>query len=73
MSAGEARPSRRTHSDELAARAHEQRRAVRVVAGRSIDVADCFELLAMLGLDDAAGLPVTLPSARTWVETRPGV
>jgi hypothetical protein len=29
----------------------QHRRAARVVAGRSIDAADCAEMLAMLGLD----------------------
>jgi hypothetical protein len=29
----------------------QNRRAARVVAGRSIDAADCAEMLAMLGLD----------------------
>jgi hypothetical protein len=30
------------------------RRAARVVAGRAVDVADCAEMLAMLGLDGRA-------------------
>jgi hypothetical protein len=29
----------------------QNRRAARVVAGRSIDAADCAEMLAMLGID----------------------
>ncbi|WP_219420044.1 hypothetical protein [Pseudonocardia nigra] len=29
----------------------QNRRAARVVAGRSLDAADCAEMLAMLGLD----------------------
>lgn len=35
---------------QLAAQDHDRGRAVRVVAGRSQDVDDCMELLAMLGL-----------------------
>ncbi len=31
----------------------QNRRAARVVAGRAIDVGDCAEMLAMLGLDAA--------------------
>jgi uncharacterized NAD(P)/FAD-binding protein YdhS len=32
----------------------QNRRAARVVAGRAVDVADCAEMLAMLGLDGRA-------------------
>jgi hypothetical protein len=32
----------------------QNRRAARVVAGRSIDAVDCAEMLAMLGLDATA-------------------
>lgn len=35
---------------QLAAQDHDRGRAVRVVAGRSQNVDDCMELLAMLGL-----------------------
>jgi hypothetical protein len=51
-------PSRRENNRFVAIQAaeavlHDQqnRRAARVVAGRSIDAADCAEILAMLGLD----------------------
>jgi hypothetical protein len=33
----------------------QSRRAARVVAGRSVDAADCAEMLAMLGLDGRSG------------------
>jgi hypothetical protein len=33
---------------------HQHHRAARVVAGRSVDAADCAEMLAMLGLDGSA-------------------
>ncbi|MCD2187071.1 hypothetical protein [Actinomycetospora soli] len=37
-------------------------RAARVVAARSSGVEDCRELLGMLGLHDAAGLPGPAPA-----------
>jgi hypothetical protein len=43
--------------NEAAAREVDRGRAVRVVAGRSDNVDDCVELLAMLGLSSVAGLP----------------
>ncbi|MFC4944427.1 hypothetical protein [Pseudonocardia sp. GCM10023141] len=36
----------------------QNRKAVRVVAGRCIDAADCAEMLAMLGLDAEQALSV---------------
>ena len=45
------------HEEELAARGSDQRRVARVVAARAIDVEDCRELLGMLGLAGAAGMP----------------
>ncbi|MFC5062937.1 hypothetical protein [Actinomycetospora atypica] len=47
-----------SHTLELAAHAHAQQMATRVVASRSTDVEDCRELLGMLGLSGSAGLPV---------------
>ncbi len=47
------------HAVEVAARGAEQHRAARVVAARSMGVDDCRELLGMLGLAEATGLPVT--------------
>jgi hypothetical protein len=49
-----------TDSHDAAALAHrqDQRTAARVVAGRATDVDDCIELLGMLGLARAVGLPV---------------
>jgi hypothetical protein len=49
--------SRAAHTAEVAARERGERSAVRVVAARSLDVDDCRELLGMLGLTGAAGLP----------------
>lgn len=51
---------RTPHVAEVAARERGERTAVRVVAARSLDVDDCRELLAMLGLTRAAGLPTDL-------------
>ena len=45
------------HEEELAARGSDQRRVARVVAARAIDVEDCRELLGMLGLGAATGMP----------------
>jgi hypothetical protein len=45
----------------------QHRRAARVVAGHSIDAADCAEMLAMLGLDgpeDRAEAPAPVSGAR---------
>ena len=52
------------HAVEVAARGAEQHRAARVVAARSMDVDDCRELLGMLGLAEATGMPVSDPPAR---------
>lgn len=54
-------PSRSAHAAEAAARDRGERSAVRVVAARSLGVDDCRELLAMLGLTSAAGLPIDRP------------
>ena len=45
------------HAEQVAAFAEAERRAVRVVAGRSFGIDDCRELLGMLGLERAAGVP----------------
>ncbi|GLZ55959.1 hypothetical protein [Actinomycetospora sp. NBRC 106378] len=47
----------RDPADEAAASAAARRLAVRVVAARSTGVEDCRDLLDMLGLHSAAGLP----------------
>ena len=52
------------HEEEVAARGVAERRAARVVAGRSTDVEDCRELLGMLGIAAATGLVVTDPPLR---------
>jgi hypothetical protein len=59
-------PNRVTDAHESAAVAHQadQRVAARVVAARATDVDDCVELLGMLGLARAVGLPVTDPPLR---------
>jgi hypothetical protein len=53
-------PNRVTDAHESALVAHkaDQRVAARVVASRSTGVEDCAELLGMLGLAQAVGLPV---------------
>ena len=58
--------NRVTDSHDAAVVAHQkdQRVAARVVAGRATDVEDCIELLGMLGLARAVGLPVTDPPLR---------
>jgi len=55
--------NRRTdsHTEQLAARDRDQLLAVRVVAGHATGVEDCSELLRMLGLTRAAGLPMIDP------------
>lgn len=53
-----------SHAAALVAQEREQRRAARVVASRSTGVDDCCELLSMLGLTGAVGLPVVDPPAR---------
>jgi hypothetical protein len=59
-------PNRVTDAHDTALHAHQQdqRTAARVVAGRATDVEDCLELLAMLGLARAVGLPVIDPPLR---------
>ena len=49
----------RAHAEEVAAHQQACVRAARVVAGRSVDVDDCRELLGMLGLEDVAARPGT--------------
>jgi hypothetical protein len=51
----------RVYEEQAAASADARVRAVRVVASRSTGVDDCRELLDMLGLHDAAGLPGPAP------------
>jgi hypothetical protein len=51
----------RNPGDQEAASAQARLRAVRVVAARSTGVEDCRELLDMLGLHSAAGLPGPAP------------
>jgi hypothetical protein len=46
------------HESALVAHQRDQRTAARVVASRATDVEDCAELLSMLGLARAVGLPV---------------
>jgi hypothetical protein len=59
-------PNRVTDAHESALVAHQadQRVAARVVASRSTGVEDCAELLGMLGLAKAVGLPVVDPPPR---------
>jgi hypothetical protein len=54
-------PNRVTEAHDSAVVAHlaDQRLAARVVASRATGVEDCSELLAMLGLSRAVGLPTT--------------
>ncbi|GLZ45057.1 hypothetical protein Acsp06_12420 [Actinomycetospora sp. NBRC 106375] len=47
------------HESALAAHEQDQLSAARVVASRATGVEDCAELLGMLGLARAVGLPVT--------------
>ena len=51
----------RVYEEQAAASADARVRAVRVVAARCTDVDDCREMLDMLGLHDAAGLPGPAP------------
>lgn len=51
----------RVYEEQAAASADARVRAVRVVASRCTDVDDCRELLDMLGLHHAAGLPGPAP------------
>jgi len=52
------------HESALIAHEADQRVAARVVASRATGVEDCAELLGMLGLTRAVGLPVTDPPPR---------
>lgn len=51
----------RVYEEQAASAADARVRAVRVVASRSTGVDDCRELLDMLGLHQAAGLPGPAP------------
>lgn len=48
-----------SHESALVAHRQDQRTAARVVAARATGVEDCVELLGMLGLARAVGLPET--------------
>ncbi|PVY96695.1 hypothetical protein [Actinomycetospora cinnamomea] len=55
------RPTNRVtdaHESAVESHRHEQLMAARVIASRSTGVEDCAELLGMLGLAQAVGLPV---------------
>lgn len=62
----------RAHAEEVAAHERACARAVRVVAGRCVDVDDCRELLGMLGLEKFAGLRVTDAADVPAIESVPG-
>ena len=59
-------PNRVTEAYDSARVAHlaDQRVAARVVASRATGVEDCCELLDMLGLSGAVGLPTVDPPPR---------
>lgn len=61
------RPANRitdAHETAMESRRHEQLLAARVIAARSTGVEDCAELLGMLGLAKAVGLPVVESAPR---------
>ena len=62
----------RAHAEEVAAHQRACARAVRVVAGRCVDVDDCRELLGMLGLETVAALRLADPAGVPAGESVPG-